>query len=81
LPTDLANDAVSEFVRLVNTERYRWQIAGIFKDASPTIQSRVVDRLENATLTSRVAFAKTLHDQDMDIEIPGVEKPDARPWR
>jgi hypothetical protein len=81
LPTDLANDAVSEFVRLVNSERYRWQIAGIFKDASPLVQSRIIGRLEAATLTSRVAFAKALHDRDMDIEIPGVEKPDVRPWR
>jgi hypothetical protein len=81
LPPDLASDALDDFINLMETGQYYWPTAGIFIDASPGIQSRIVERLKTADLATRQAFARTLHDRGMDVAIPGVEQPEARPWR
>lgn len=80
LPPDIADDAINEFVALVNTGHYS-QTAQILKDASPMTQTRVVNALKAASIQSRVEFAAELRAEDSNIEIPGVEKPKQRPWR
>ena len=81
LPPDLAGDAIDEFVMLVTTGQLYWQTAGLFRDAPPIIQNRIVEQLETSNITFRRAFARTLHDRGVDVLIPGVETPDVRPWR
>lgn len=81
LPPDLAGDAIVEFVMLVNTGQLYWQTAGMFRDAPPIIQNRIVEQLKTSNVTLRRAFARTLHDRGVDVIIPGVEMPDVRPWR
>jgi hypothetical protein len=81
LPPDLASDVLDDFINVMDTGHYYWQTAGMYMDASPVIQSRIVDRLKTASFATRQAFARTLHDRGMDVAIPGVERPEARPWR
>jgi hypothetical protein len=81
LPPDLSNDAVDDFVNLVSTGQYYWQAAGMFIDARPLVQYRIIDRMKTANIALRQAFARTLHERGMDIDIPGVERPAPRPWR
>jgi hypothetical protein len=81
LPVDLASDAMDDFINIMNTGQYYWQTAGMFMDASPVIQNRISERLKTASLATRQAFARTLHDRGMDVAIPDVERPEARPWR
>ena len=81
LPADLATDAVDDFINLVNTGQMYGKTATIFKDASPAIQSRIVEQLKGTRIAARQIFARELHYRGMDIEIPGLEKPAARPWR
>jgi hypothetical protein len=79
LPSDLADDAVDEFVKLVNTGALYSETAAIFAGASPVVQKRLVDALGAAKPIPREIFAKTIYDKGMDLDIPGVEKP-SRPW-
>jgi hypothetical protein len=81
LPPDLSSDVMDDFINLMDTGQYYWQTAGMFMDASPLIQDRIVERLKTASLATRQAFARTLHNRGMDVTIPGVERPEARPWR
>ena len=81
LPPDLSGDAIDEFIMLVNTGQLYWQTAGIFRDAPPAIQNRIVEKLNTLNVRFRRLFARTLQDRGVDVTIPGVETPDVRPWR
>jgi hypothetical protein len=80
LPPDLSSEAVHEFIRLVNAGWLYWETAEIFKDASAAAQSRITEQLKTLNLSTRQAFARTLHNKGVDVDIPGVEKP-TRPWQ
>ena len=80
LPTDLADDALDEFVKLVDTGQLYQQTAAIFANADPAVQSRIVEHLKSAKATSRQTFAKALYERGLDVNIPGVEMPGARAW-
>lgn len=80
LPSDLADDAVDEFVKLVNTGRLYSETAAIFASVSPVAQKRLVGALGGAKPIPREIFARTIYDKGIDVEIPGVEKP-SQPWR
>lgn len=79
LPSDLADDAVDEFVRLVNTAALYRETAEIFSRAAPVAQRRLAKALGSAKSIPREMFAKTIYDDGVDIQIPGVERP-SRPW-
>jgi len=79
LPPDLSNRAVDDFINLVNTGALYLQTAGIFKNASPAAQNRIVEQFGAVKLVKRQLFAATLRDEGVDADIPGVVKP-ARPW-
>jgi hypothetical protein len=81
LPADLANNALDDFVRLVNTGQFYWQMADNFGHASPIVQNRIVDRLGSASMVARRQFARELHLRGIDVNIPGLERSEARPWR
>jgi hypothetical protein len=80
LPSDLADDAVDEFVKLVNTGGLYPETAAIFAGAGPAVQKRLVDAMGAAKPVPREIFAKTIYDKGINVDIPGVEKP-SRPWQ
>jgi hypothetical protein len=79
LPSDLADDAVEEFVKLVNTGTLYPETAEIFSRAAPAVQQRLAKALGSAKTIPREMFAKTIYDNGVNIQIPGVERP-SRPW-
>lgn len=85
LPTDLADEALDEFIKLVDTGPiYRQvydQAAAIFTNAAPAVQSRIVEHLATADSVPRQVFARTLYDKGLDVTIPGIDFTPARPWR
>jgi hypothetical protein len=80
LPPDLSSDAVDEFIKLVNMGRFYWETAEIFKNASSSAQNRILEQLKPVKLITRQAFARALHEDGVDVAVPGLEKP-ARPWQ
>lgn len=77
LPADLRDDAVDEFVKLVDTEGVFPEMAAIFATAAPAVQGRLAAALESAKPIPRQIFARALSDRGVKIDIPGVAH---RPW-
>jgi len=80
LPPDLSDDAIDEFIKLVDTERAYPEMAASFAGATAVVQGRIVDHLKNASVTSRQVFARVLYDRGLDVKIPDVGVPWLRPW-
>jgi hypothetical protein len=80
LPADLSNDAIEEFIKLVDTGGLYSQTAAIFASAAPAVQSRIIGCLKSAKPIPRQIFVRTLYDQGLDVDIPGVDSP-APPWQ
>jgi hypothetical protein len=80
LPENLVDDAINEFVGLVNTGQLYQETATIFASAAPAVEKRIVARLKSAGSVQRQIFARTLYDEGLDVDIPGVAKP-TRPWQ
>ena len=80
LPTDLSDDAIDEFIKLVDTGQLYPETAAIFANAAPAVQSRLVAHLKTAKAIPREIFAQTLYAKGLDVSIPGVQPPDPRPW-
>lgn len=79
LPADLAGDAISEFVKLVDTGSLYAETAALLANAPPAVQKRLAEALSSAKPVPREIFARTLTDKGLDVDIPGVHKP-TRPW-
>jgi hypothetical protein len=80
LPTDLSNDVLDDFVKLVDTQVLYQELAGIFAKAPPEAQRQIVDHLKNAEANPRQIFARVLSDKGLGVNIPGITMPPARPW-
>jgi hypothetical protein len=80
LPPDLANDAVDEFIKLVNTEELYSQTVQIFAGLAPEAQNRIVGKIDAVKAEPRQIFARMLYDEGIDVAIPGFHKPQ-RPWQ
>jgi len=80
LPADLQNDAIDEFVKLVDTGWAYLDTADIFASAAPEVQTRMIAALKFAKPYPRDVFARTLRDRGIEVKIPGVEAPN-RPWQ
>ena len=80
LPPDLSDDAIDEFIKLLDTGRLYQQTVAIFASAVPAAQNRIVDHLETANATARGIFVRELYDRGLDMKIPDVEIPGLRPW-
>lgn len=80
LPTDLADDAVDEFIELVNTEQLYSQTVKIFAGLPPATQDRIVAKIGAVKAVPRQIFARMLYDDGIDVAIPGFRKPE-RPWQ
>jgi hypothetical protein len=80
LPADLANDALAEFIKLVNTEELYSQTVKIFAGLTPAVQGRIVAKIGAVKTLPRQIFARMLYDDGIDVDIPGFRKPE-RPWQ
>jgi hypothetical protein len=80
LPPDLSDDAIDEFIKLLNTGMLYPEMATIFEDAAPAVQRRILDRVSTANLPARQMFARVLYDRGLDVKIPDVEVPGLRAW-
>ena len=81
LPTDLANDAIDDFINLVDTGQLYSETAAIFASAAPAVQSRIVAQFATAKPIPRRNFARMLYNRGLDVTIPGVDSRPARPWQ
>jgi hypothetical protein len=79
LPSDVAEDAKSEFVRLVDSRMYD-EAADILIGPGWPIRSILLSGLANATDLNRQLFARTVYRLGYDVSVPGVESRDKRPW-
>lgn len=79
LPPDLAEDAVNEFARLVDS-RFIAESADILVGPAWSIRDTLLPRLKDVDEVSRQAFAKAVYRLGYDVSVPGIERPDWRPW-
>jgi hypothetical protein len=80
LPGDLANEAVNEFIRLLETGRVYSDMANIFVGTTETARNRISERLKTSNATSTRIFAEVLSEKGVDANFNGVERSN-RPWR
>ena len=80
LPQDLADAAVTEFRDLVGSG-YFITAAKILVGPGWPIHEMLLRRLEDAPVEARRQLAFVAKARGYDIEVPGVERPEPRPWR
>jgi hypothetical protein len=73
LPPDLAEDALNEFARLLESGFYD-QAAEIFIGPASHVRDRILARLTGVRQRDRDFFERALNRRDYDIAIPGAEK-------
>jgi hypothetical protein len=79
LPADLADAALDEFARMVGSGIFEDAIA-IFTGPGWPIRDKLLPRLAKVGERSREAFAKALYHEGYEVEVPGIPRPDFRPW-
>jgi hypothetical protein len=80
LPQDLADAAVSEFRDLV-VSGYFNTAAKILVGPGWPIHEMLLRRLEDAPIEARRQLSFVANARGYDIAVPGVERPEPRPWR
>jgi hypothetical protein len=75
----LADSVVNEFSRLVESN-YFSAAATILEGPGWPIREVLMSGLKNADEISRETFAKIIYRRGIDLAVPGVERPDWRPW-
>jgi len=79
LPPDLAEAALSEFARMLDSGFYEDPIA-IFTGPGWRLRDQLLPRLKDVAERYRDAFYKALYQRGYDIEVPGIARRDPRPW-
>jgi hypothetical protein len=79
LPPDLADAAVKEFDRIVNSWLY-WDSISILTGPGWPIHERLLASLTNVGIRQREALAKELYAEGRDVVIPGITPRERRPW-
>jgi hypothetical protein len=79
LPPDLARMAIAEFAKLLDTGLYAETVA-IFTGPGWRERDILLPRLKDVAEHNRQAFAKALYKLGYDVDVPGVARPDPRPW-
>ncbi len=81
LPADLADQALDEFVRLVRSGFYR-DASEILVGPGWRLRDKLLPRLANIEERHRRHFDWELSQRGYSREVtPGIQRPDARPWR
>ena len=81
LPPDLAEDAVNEFIGMLDTGRLYRQVAEIFLGPAWRARKILLPRLASVPERELDAFRYELGRLGYDMELPGFDKRDRRPWR
>jgi hypothetical protein len=79
LPSDLADSALDEFVRMLGGGLYQETIA-IFTGPGWPIRDKLLSRFAQIPERYREAFAKALYELGYDVDVPGIPRRDPRPW-
>ena len=79
LPPDLAEDAVHEFVAMVQSGFYGDAIAILAGPGWP-IHDRLLANLKDVDVPQREELAKELFSAGYDVTVPGIAPPTSRPW-
>ncbi len=79
LPQDLADAAVTEFKDLVVSEYYGPAVKILVGPGWP-IHEMLLRRLEDAPDEARRRLASAANARGYDLAVPGVERPEPRPW-
>ena len=80
LPQDLADAAVTEFKDLVVSGYFNTAVKILVGPGWP-IHDMLLRRLEDAPDEARRQLASSANARGYDIAVPGVERPEPRPWR
>jgi hypothetical protein len=79
LPPDLAENAINEFIALLETGLYE-QIVDIFTGPAWSVHEMILPRLSETPERSRREFSRVMHDRGYDVTIPGIEPYKTHPW-
>lgn len=79
LPSELAEQALSEFVRLVRSNLY-WDASNILAGPGWAIHEQLLSRLVEVDEADRRGFAKALAFKDLDVTVPGMDQRPSRPF-
>lgn len=79
LPPDLADFAVHEFARMVDSWIY-WDTISIFTGPGWPIHDRLLASLKDVGERQREAFSQELYAEGYKVAVPGIAPRDPRPW-
>jgi hypothetical protein len=79
LPSDLAQMAIAEFARLLDTGLYAETVA-ILTGPGWRERDLLLPRLKDVAEHHRQAFAMRLYKLGYDVDVPGIARPEPRPW-
>jgi len=79
LPPDLARKAITEFAKLLDTGFYADMVA-IFTGPGWRERALLLPGLKDVAERNRQAFARALYKLGYDVDVPGIARPDPRPW-
>jgi hypothetical protein len=80
LPSDIATDAIDEFLALIKSELYE-QAAEILSGPAWPVRDTILPRLAALPQENRKDFARFVSAKGLDVAIPGVAPPRSHPWR
>jgi hypothetical protein len=80
LPPDLARKAITEFAGLLDTSFFYEETVAIFTGPGWPERALLLAGLKDVAQPQRQAFAKALYKLGYDVDVPGVARPDPRPW-
>jgi hypothetical protein len=80
LPSDLATDAIDEFLSLIKSELYQ-QAAEILSGPAWPVRDTILPRLAALPQENREGFARIVSSKELDVSIPGVALPKSHPWQ
>jgi hypothetical protein len=78
LPSDVATNAINEFLALINNEFYV-QAVDILSGPAWRLHDAILTQLATLPHRSREAFARSAYDRGLDVKIPGIELPYSKP--
>jgi hypothetical protein len=81
LPPDLAENAINEFIGLLETGRLYRQVAEIYMGPAWHVRKFLLPRLSAISDRKREAFMYQLSRLGYDASLPGIDKSNRRPWR
>jgi hypothetical protein len=78
-PPDIAENAVSEFSRLIGSGFFV-EAADILGGPGWPIRETLLSGLKDVDELNRQTFAKIVYSLGYDVMVPGIDRPDWRPW-